>query len=83
MAGSGCINSDRLPQREAGPGPPRSRSGFETHPAHLEFRDGTIAGTIYALRIGGRIVEAYRGYGYGYSPLAPVLRNDPGFPPKR
>lgn len=83
MAESDWTNADRLPQREAGPGPPEFRSGLQTQPAHLEFRDGTVAGTIYVHRIGGRVVEAYRGYGYGYNPLASVLRNHPGPRPNR
>lgn len=50
---------------------------LETRPALLQFRHGSSAGTIYAHRVGGRIVEAYRGYGFGYTPLAPALRTDP------
>lgn len=50
---------------------------LETRPATLQFQDGTLAGTIYAHRVEGRIVEAYRGYGYGYQPVAARLRSDP------
>lgn len=50
---------------------------LEPVPATLLFRNGHRAGTIYAHRVGGRIVEAYRGYGYGYSPIAAALRSDP------
>jgi hypothetical protein len=50
----------------------------ETRPAILQFEGGTLAGTIYAHRIGGRIVEAYRGYGYKYDPVAVHLRSEPG-----
>ncbi len=49
----------------------------EARPATLLFRDGVAAGTIYIRRVGGRIVEAYRGYDYGYKPIAPVLRSEP------
>jgi hypothetical protein len=49
--------------------------GIEPRPAVLEFQNGHFAGTIYAHRVGGRIVEAYRGYSYGYAPLAPAIRN--------
>lgn len=50
---------------------------LETRPALLQFRYGSVAGTIYAHRVGGRIVEAYRGYGFGYTPLASALRTGP------
>lgn len=50
---------------------------LETRPALLQFRNGPVAGTIYAHRVGGRIVEAYRGYGFGGAPLAPALRTGP------
>ena len=56
---------------------------LETRPALLQFEHGTCAGTIYAHRIGGRIVEAYRGYGYGYIPVAQALRTDPAGQSKR
>jgi len=55
----------------------------ETLPALLQFEHGNTAGTIYAHRIGGRIVEAYRGYGYGYTPVAHALRSDPACHSKR
>jgi len=55
----------------------QSEGTLETRPASLLFRDGCTAGTIYAHRVGGRIVEAYRGYSYGYVPLAPALRSQP------
>jgi hypothetical protein len=48
----------------------------ETRPAILLFEHGTLAGTIYAHRVGGIIVEAYRGYGYQYDPVAAHLRTD-------
>jgi hypothetical protein len=54
-----------------------SDDSLETRPAILRFADRTLAGTIYAHRIGGRIVEAYRGYGYGYNAIARALRSDP------
>ncbi|HYF93191.1 MAG TPA: hypothetical protein VD969_13255 [Symbiobacteriaceae bacterium] len=50
---------------------------LETLPALLQFAHGNLAGTIYAHRVGGRIVEAYRGYGYRYTPVARALRTDP------
>lgn len=53
-------------------------SPVEIRPATLQFRHGKAPGIIYALRVGGQIVEAYRGYGYdGYTPNAPALRSDP------
>lgn len=54
-----------------------SADALETRPALLQFEDGNIAGTIYAHRVGGRIVEAYRGYGYRYNAVARALRSDP------
>lgn len=54
-----------------------SGDSLETRPALLQFRHGNLAGTIYAHRVGGQIVEAYRGYGFGYDPIAPALRSDP------
>ena len=53
-----------------------SADALETRPALLRFEDGNLAGTIYAHRSGGRIVEAYRGYGYRYNPVARALRTD-------
>lgn len=50
---------------------------LEARPATLQFASGEKPGTIYARRVGGRIVEAYRGYGYSHSPLSPLLRNRP------
>lgn len=55
----------------------QSESTLEARPAALQFRDGYAAGTIYVHRVGGRIVEAYRGYSYGYAALAPALRTAP------
>lgn len=49
----------------------------EARPARLQFANGEMPGTIYARRVGGRIVEAYRGYGYACTPLAPLLRDMP------
>ncbi|HYF77548.1 MAG TPA: hypothetical protein VD973_10480 [Symbiobacteriaceae bacterium] len=54
-----------------------SADALETRPALLKFEGGNVAGTIYAHRIGGQIVEAYRGYGYRYNPVARALRSDP------
>lgn len=53
------------------------QSLVEIRPANLQFRHGTEAGTIYAHRVGGRIVEAYRGYSYGYAPIATAVRSNP------
>lgn len=55
----------------------KSECPVETRPALLQFQHGKVEGTIYAHRVGGRIVEAYRGYGYGYTPIAPAMRRDP------
>lgn len=55
----------------------QSLDSLEARPAYLQFRNGNKAGTIYLHRVGGKIVEAYRGYGYGYSPIAPCVRSDP------
>lgn len=55
----------------------QSERTLETRPAALQFRDGCAAGTIYVHRVNGRIVEAYRGYSYGYAALAPALRTAP------
>lgn len=54
-----------------------SANTLETLPALLKFEGGNVAGTIYAHRKGGQIVEAYRGYGYRYNLVARALRSDP------
>lgn len=53
-----------------------ARPTVETLPALLRFRCGDQLGIIYAHRRDGRIVEAYRGYGYGYEPIASALRSN-------
>lgn len=60
-----------------------SEPAVEPLPALLQFRHGNQAGTIYTHRVGGRIVEAYRGYGYGYTAIAPAVRSDPAARSKR
>lgn len=54
-----------------------SQSHVETRPARLQFEHGTCEGTIYAHRVHGCIVQAYRGYSYQYVPLARTLRGEP------
>jgi hypothetical protein len=55
----------------------QSQARLETRPAVLQFHNGNAAGTIYAHKVGGRIVEAYRGHGYGYAPIAAAVRSAP------
>lgn len=71
------------PKRKGRPVDKQSQAVVEPRPALLQFQHGNLAGTIYTHRVGGRIVEAYRGYGYGYTPIATALRSDPATTPKR
>lgn len=60
----------------------QSETVSEARPATLHFRGGVAAGTIYIRRVGGRIVEAYRGYDFAGNSIAPILRSKPSIEPK-
>lgn len=49
----------------------------EVKPARLQCQDGERSGTIYIRRVGGRVLEAYRGFSYTLTPLARILRYRP------